>query len=301
VLVSEALDRTLSEWLYPAGVDRPAFDILASTMTASTPAAAGTFTVEGKLNMIPPDSILEIGSELVATKDVTTTTVTVAERGWMDSVAAAHAIGDQVRVDPKYPRKTLLSHLASIIGMLKPWGLYVRATDATQTFSTRGVITLPAGGKRILSILVRASGSEETYARLKMEGRDWVMYPEFDPPKYQIRRGIGGEGAAMTVIYTSDFTPPTTEADNLDTLGVPTTLQPYLPLGVAGFALQSREIPRVQVEEIRRMLAATGVQVGQALNVGQTMLNAFRYDYVFAERRRQSETDPVAFAWARNE
>lgn len=300
MLVSEVLDRAYSEWLWPAGVDRPAFDILASAMTASSPGAGQAFTVEGRLNRIPPDTVLEIGTELVLTKTVSDTQITVAERGWLNSSAAAHSIGDQVRVDVKYPRITLLNHLASVIGMLMPWGLYQRKVDSTQTFSTRAVKTLPAGGKRILSVLVRSTGSNEVYRTLRMEGRDWILHREFNPPKYHLRRG-GGEGAEMHVVYTSDFGRPTAESDDLDTLGVPDTLQPYLPLAVAGMALQGREIPRVQVEEIRRMLVTEGIQVGTALNVGQAMLNAFRLNYVLGERRRQVEADPPVLVWGRTE
>lgn len=300
MLVSEILDRTYSEFLWPAGVDRPATDFLASTMTPSTPAAGSTFTLDGVVQNVPPSSVLEIGSELILSRDATPTTVTVAERGWLDTVAADHAIQDQVRVDPKYPRLTLLHHLASVIGMLQPWGLYVSATDSTQTFTSRQVLALPAGGQRILAVLVRSLGSLELYKTLRMPSRDWILYREFTPPKYQLRRG-GAEGATMHVVYSKDFTRPTVETDDLDALGVPVTLQSYLPMAVAGYALQSREIPRVQVEEIRRMLATNGIQVGTALNVGQAMLRAFRMDYVFAERRRQNEETPPMFAWSRTE
>jgi len=300
VLVSEVLDRTYSEWLWPAGVDRGTFDLLATDMTAGSPAPGGTFELEGRIPNVPPDSILEIGSELILTKTTAVTTITVASRGWLDTAAASHAIGDQVWLNPKYPRKTLLNHLTSIIGMLKPWGLYVRDVDTTQTYSTRAVKELPAGGERILSILVRSTGTNEVYRTLRMEGRDWIMHREFDPPKYHVRRG-GAEGASMRVVYVKDFTAPTSEGDDLTTLGVPVTLQPYLPLGVAGYALQSKEIPRVQIEEIRRMLATQGIQVGAALNVGQAMLRAFRGEYVMAERRRQTEEDPPTLVWARTE
>lgn len=300
MLVSDVLDRTYLEWLYPAGVDRPAYDFLSGAITAASPAAGGTFTVQGRLSSVPPDSLLEIDDELILTSSVSGTQVTVGERGYLSTDPAAHADGAQVRVNPLYPRRVLFNHLRSLIGLLYTWGLYVRGTDTSQTFSVREVKQLPAGAKRILSVLVRSTGSQETYRRLQMEGRDWVLYREFDPPKYHLRRG-GGEGAQMTVVYQKDFTLPTSTSDDLDTLGVPTTLQPYLPLGVAGLALQSKEIPRVQVEEIRRMLAAQGIQVGQALNVGQAMLRAFRFEYVAAERRRLVEQDPPVFAWARTE
>ena len=301
MLVSEILDRTYSEWLWPAGVDRPAVDYLAvAGMTPSAPADGGTFEVDGVQTAIPPSSILEIDSELIQTREVSGTTITVATRGYLDTVPANHDIGAQVRIDTKYPRKTLFDHLLSVIGKLKPWGLYVKATDATQDFTMRNVLTLPAGAERVMAILVRDSGSLERYTRLRFEGRDWTLYTEFDPPKIQLHRG-GGEGNDMTIVYAKDFTRPTAEADDLNASGVPLGVQEYLPMAVAGTALQSREIPRVQIEEIRRMLATNGIQVGTALNVGQAMIRAFRLDYVMAERRRQSEEDPMTFSWVRTE
>jgi len=300
MLASDVIDRTYLEWLYPAGVDRPAYDFLAQAITAAAPGQGGTFSLEGRLTSVPPDSVLEIDDELILTSSVSGTQVTVGERGYLSTDPAAHAQGAQVRLNPLYPRRTLFNHLRSLIGLLYAWGLYVRAVDSSQTFSTRAVKQLPAGGRRILSILVRSSSGEEVYQRLAMEGRDWVLYPEFEPPKFHLRRG-GGEGRAMTIVYAKDFGLPASASDDLDTLGIPPTLQPYLPLGVAGLALQSKEIPRVQVEEIRRMLAAEGIQVGQALNVGQAMLRAFRFEYVAAERRRLVEQDPPVFAWVRTE
>lgn len=299
MLVSEAIDRTYLEWLGPAGIDRPAVDRLASTMTNTTPAAGASFTTAGLLERIPPHSVVEIGTEIISLEGATPTTCIVHERGYYNTIAAAHAIGDEIRVDPKYPRLTLFNHLKSVIGMLVPWGIYRRQSQSTFYDSTE-VMTLPTGADRILSILIRQSGSDEVYTRLTRPGFDWILYREFEPPKYHMRRG-GPQGADMVVNYTQDFTLPTAETDDLDTLGIPTRLQPYLPLGVAGFALQGREIPRVQIEEIRRALAVQGVQVGTALNVGQAMLRAFRYEYVMAERRRQVEEDPPQLVWARSE
>jgi hypothetical protein len=297
VLVSEVIDRTYLEWLNPSGIDRPAFDFLATNLTATGPAS---FNVTGRVTHIPPDSVIEIGSELILLADADVTNLTPAERGYYNTIAAVHAIGDMVRIDPKYPRATLFNFLVSLIGMLRPWGLYWRDVDTTKTFTSRSVLALPAGGERILSVLVRDSGSLETYTKLTREGRDWILYREFDPSKYQMRRG-GPEDAQMRVVYTKDFTEPASEATDLDDCGVPSSIQPYLPLGVAGMALQGRELPRVQIEEIRRQLASAGVQVGTALNIGQAILRTFRLDYVFAERRRQSEDDPLTYTWARTE
>ena len=242
MLVSEIIDRCYSEWLYPAGVDRPALDFLASIMTGASPTQDGTFTTEGNVNAVPPDSVVEIDSELILLKGFTIPTAVVAERGYYNTVAANHAIKAQVRIDPKYPRATLFNHLKSVIGMLKPWGLYAKGTDDTQLYTERAVLQLPTGGEKILSVLVRSLGADEQYVTLRREGYDWVLYREFFPSKYWMRRG-GASGNEMVVSFTKDFTMPTTEADDLDDSGVPTGLQPYIPMGVAGMALQEQGDP----------------------------------------------------------
>ncbi len=92
-----------------------------------------------------------------------------------------------------------------------------------------------------------------------------------------------------------DFTVPATVGVELDDCGIPATLQPFLPLAVAGYILQSREVPRVQIDDVRRLLAAQGVQIGASMNVGQAMLNQFFTVHVAGEVNRLKELDPVNF------
>lgn len=292
MLVSELIDRTYNEWLWPAGVDRPAFDTLSGNIDATTT----SITLGGRLNKVPNDSVIEIGSELVLLSSTAGSVLTAAQRGYLNTTGAPHYSGDLVFVDPKFPRLTMLNALIAVVGMLGPWGLYWRKTT-TSTIDRSAVVALPTGGKKILSILERSLGTDETYRRLK-PGQDWMVFEEFTPAKYQLLNGA--EGASITIVYTTDFTAPTAESEDITTYsGVPATLAPFLPLAVAGYALQGREIPRVAVEEIRRNLATQGIQVGTALNIGQQLLGFFKNIYVAAERRRQSELDPLGFEWAR--
>jgi hypothetical protein len=301
LLVSEVIDRTYSTWLNPAGINRPAFDVVktAGVLSGST---EGTFEVEGRVANIPDDSIVEIGSELIRTKVVTgaapTVTVTTIGRGYLETVAATHVVGDVVTIDPKFPRINILNALKDIVGELLPNGLYVRATTSSLNWDYRAVVALPTGALDVLSLIVRRLGTYETYTDPLMEGLDYVVLKEFTPPKLRMLKG-GFQGSAMTIVYTKDFTLPTAETDDLDTLGVPATLQPNLPMALAGYLLQGREIPRVQVEEVKRQLASQGIQVGAALNIGQSILNQFWARYAAGEKRRLAITDPPRMSWAR--
>lgn len=291
MLVSEVIDRTYSEWLNPAGINRPAWDTVATAgVLAGT--TEGTFTVGGRIVNIPNDSLIEIDDELIRVSAVSTTTVTTNGRGYLETAAASHAVGSIVTVDPPFPRINVFNAIKTIISQLYPRGLYRRTTNATFNWQTAAVQALDSGALDVLSILVRAPGSNELYAGPLMEGRDYRIVYEFTPPKLLMIRG-GYNGQAVTCITKKDFTTPAATSDDLDTLGVPTSLQSSLPMAVAGWLLQGREVPRVQIEDVRRQLASTGVQVGSALNVGQALLQQFWNGPVANERRRQFEMDPT--------
>lgn len=298
MLVSELIDRTLSEWLYPAGSDQPQFDILETALTADT--ADVTIDLEGRAEFTPRDSIIEIGSELIRTKESSGSVVTAAERAINGSTLAAHSVGAIVWLDPLFTRVAILNALRAIVAKLYPWGLYRRVVDSTLDFTVKNVLTAPSGTKEIHSILVRRSTSDELYIPLGMKGVDWVEYKQFDPPKFQIRRSVAAEGQDIHLVCVKDFTLPDAEADDLTVdSGLSEQLQEDLPMAVAGQVLKGREIPRVTLERIREALTAAGLNPGVTLSIGDALVSAFRRDAVMAERQRQNQLDDPAFEWQR--
>jgi hypothetical protein len=299
MLVSEVIERTYNDWLYTGGVSRPSYDKL----TADINASATSFSVTGRNGLvIPPDTILEIGSEQILVDTVSGLNVTVRERGFLETTAAAHtAATENVYVDPVYKRKTLFDTLITIIGLLYPAQVYCRKIDATSlTFNwNQPVLDLPAGGKKLLSISVKSTGTQVLWNPLR-PGIDYEELMDFDPPKVALKRG-GAQGAVMNIVYQADFTEPTAESDELSGLTnpIPITLQRHLPLAIAGYALQGREPSRVQIEEIRRRLASEGITPGTTLNIGKAMLDIFMGRYVAAERDRLKEKDSVGLTFVR--
>jgi hypothetical protein len=289
------MDRTFSEWLAPSGINRPAWDTVATAGVLSG-TGEGTFAVSGRVTSIPNDSLLEIDDELIRTSSVSTVTVTTGGRGYLESVAATHSVGATVYIDPPFPRINILNALNNIISQLYPAGLYVRSTNTAFNWSTTAVQALDSGTLDVLSVIVRQPGVGENYTDPLMEGRDYRVAWEFSPPKLRMIRG-GYTGYAVTVITKKDFTQATVTSNDLLTIcGIPVSLQASLPMAVAGWLLQGREVPRVQIEEVRRQLASTGVNVGSALNVGQALLRQFWNGPVANERRRQFEADPTRFS-----
>lgn len=301
MLVSDVITRTYSEWLNPSGINRPSWDTV-KTLGVLFGTTEGTFETDGRVANIPSDSIIEIDSELILTSAVSgaapTVTVSTGERGHGGSTAVAHSGTPRVIVDPKFPRINLLNHLAATIGSLYPAGLYQRIIDSSLTWDTAAVASLPSGTLDVLSLIVRKPGSSEQYTDPLMEGRDYRVLWEFVPAKLRMIRG-GSAGGAITLVVKKDFVLPTAEDDDLTVNGIPTTLQSHLPLAVAGYSLQGREVPRVMIEDIRRQLASTGITIGSSLNVGQSLLRLFE-KFVGDERKRMFEKDPTRFSMRRS-
>lgn len=297
MLVSEVIDRAINEYLYPAGVDRPSYDTLAGGITD----VATSIPLTGRVDNIPEDTILQIGSELILVESVSGATVTAKARGYLETANVAHSSGDIVEVDPRFPRTQILNALKGVIGFLRPWGLPAIATDTTKTFTTSEVIDLPAGTRRVRQVIVADSGSYETYTVLTTQGTDWVNLPYLSPPKIHLRRRGPAEGQPMTIVYEKDFVLPTTEGDDVTTFClVPDTLAPHLSMAVAGAVLAGKEASRVHIEAIRRLLASQGVQVGASMNLSQTLTGLFRTNYLLAEMKRVDELEAPRVEWVRS-
>lgn len=299
MLVSEILDRTYSEWIYPGGTNLPPIDTV-KTQGVLSGTGEGTFDLDGLVANIPDNSIIEIDDELILTKTVTgtapTVTVTTLQRGYLETTPTSHTVGSKVYVDPKFSRVNLFNALKTVIGTLFPLGMYQRVSDSTTVdWNFNAVAALPTGTEDVLSVIVRQPGTNERYTEPLLEGRDYRVLYEFTPPKLEMKLG-GFQGNDVTVVVKKDFTLPTTTADDLTTLGVPLSIQPVLPMAIAGYILQGRELPRTMIEDIRRQLSSQGIQVGAAVNIGQLLIQTFERRYVANERMRLKEKDPLRFS-----
>jgi hypothetical protein len=291
--VSDIIDRTYSEWLYPAGVNRPSLDVLTEAIDDTTK----TLRLEGRVKELGKNSILEIGDELMPVKDRDGVQVTVFERGYRESAAAPHLADSQVRVDPEYTRVALFNALKTVIGMLYTWGVYRREVSTSYVGTTTGLLAMPADAKRILSVRPARSGGR--WGGPLQAGFDYDELKDVSgAPELQLHRA---SGQALRIVYAADFTRPASMATDLSTSEVPETIREGLPIAIAGHLLQGREVNRLDIETVRQLLAAQGAQipVGATFNVGQALLNAFKQMYVAAEASRLSELDPHSFEYVR--
>ena len=282
MLVSEAVDRTLNNWLYPAGVDRPEFDTLSGSLSDS----ATSFSVTNRLgnDAIPDSTILEIESELILVSSVSAATVTVNERGYLETAAAAHAAGTKVWVDPDFPRKSIFNAIVSVVEDLAGLGLYKISSD-TFTLSQLALVATDSGTKDVISPVVYTLGTE-TYEL--HEGRDYDLLRAYDPPRFRFTSGL--EGQTVTAMVKSEFTAPTAESDDLTTVcGVPSALSRHIPMAAAAHLLMGHEPSRLQIETIRRQLGAEQVPVGSNISVARELQRRWE-EQVVRERMKQLGT-----------
>lgn len=294
MLVSELIDLTLNQWLYPGGDEQPQFDTLLTSIDENDT----TIVLTGRAEFVPRDSLLEIGGEQILVSETSGATVTVAQRGFAGTTPAAHAAGDIAWIDPSFTRKELLNALRALIAKFITWGVYDRYVDTSNAYDNRSVLTAPAGTQRIHSITVRkATSTYELYNVWTTRGSDWIEYPAFDPLKFLIKRS-SSIGQSMSVVCVRDFTLPSAESDDLTTdIRIPAGLQEDLPMALAGQVLKGRQVPQALVDRIREVLAQNGQNPGIVGSIGDALLNSFKRDAIVAERRRLDSIDEPGFEW----
>lgn len=285
-------------WLYPADEGRPEYDTLASSLSSG----ATSLTASGLVTYVPK-TIIEIGYEAILTKEVeSSTTWDLNERGWRDTVAAAHSSGDKIWIDPDYYRLDLYNALNSLIQDLYSMGLYQRTLDATYTWTTSPT-DLPASCLRVIAIRAK---NGTVYSKPLRKGWDWEEMTEFSPHKLQLLTG-GTNAGELRMVYAKDFTALNADpthatageaADLTSYCGIPASLVTHLPMAVAAYAMRGRENVRLS-DEIRSKLAAEGIPVGAHLSLSEQLLNIFERKYASAEVEKLRMLDGVRTVFRR--
>lgn len=113
-----------------AGTAHDDINLLASSMSVSTPDAVDTLTLQFETSGAIPGVYLSIDDEamLVVNTVSVTRTVTVL-RGQKGSAAVTHSSNDVVVVDPPWPRWTVMNELRSVIRSMGPQVFSVQTLD----------------------------------------------------------------------------------------------------------------------------------------------------------------------------
>lgn len=288
MLVSELIERCKSEYLHAGNVQIPSWDVQEGALTIG----GVTLTLEGRADNVPDDGVLEFydsSMELALVKDAVGNVVTLQERGFLETTAAAHVDGTRVVLDPPYPRQVIFNALKSVLSSLYAYGVYDREFHES-TYNAITPITLPAVATEPLSVIWVSRGTGLGWNKL-IRGAHWEPIHLSDGIRVQFYHG-GSQGRTVQIPYKRAYQEPTALTDDLDNFGVSTTLQPHLPLGIAGQLLLGREVPKLHAEHIKRQLEGQNVPVGSLANIGRLLWQTFIQQHVQAERSRLSEITP---------
>lgn len=294
--VAQVIERSREEIFQAGGVARPGWDVQEGLLAID----GLVLTVEGRHPNIPPNSILEWeddSMEVAESKSVSGTAVTLQTRGYLGSSPAEHADGTKVLVNPPYHRYVLVNALKAVIGQLFGYGLYAVANSAgLLTYSSYEPVTLPTGAKDIVGSTIWVFDGRN-YHPLE-RGTDWRFIRALTPPKVQFLGGWAGR--AIYFDYKKDFDTSTFAlATDLDTAGIPATLQQHLATAVAGHVLMGRDVPSLEAEHIQPDPQAPQ-QPGIRANVGLRLWQTFLAGPVAAEHRRQLQENPTQIIFEGN-
>lgn len=286
--VANIVERSYEEILEAGGTSRPAFDVQEGTITDTDV----DLTVEGRQDFIPPDGLVEWWDDSMEVAEVKTaenTDITLQTRGYLGTTAAAHTDGTKVVLDNPYPRYILLNGLKAVIGQLYGFGIYVKTNSAGVLTISSTPTTLPTGSRGIVGNVIYEFDGIEYHPLVK--GKHWNLIHAFDPPKIQFNTWHAGR--TIYFDYKKDFDTSTFAlSTDLDDVGIPSTLQQHLALGLAGHILMGRDVPALENEHIRPDPQAPQ-QPGTKASIGELLWRRFIQGPVMAERTRVLEQHPT--------
>lgn len=268
------------------GVNLPAWTVLKEPVT----------TIDQKnivltdRNVPSNDSVLEFdddSAELATVQYRSGTTAVLQERGYLETEPATHNAGIRVIFDNPYPKHLLLQSLQALIAQLYGFGLYRRRFATGYTFNAHTPLVLPADAKDVQANIWWRSGTK--WLKLR-KGTEFEVIQEAVPIEIQFW-GYGATGSELRIPYKAEFGIPTALTDDLDTLGVPSSLQHDLATGLAARVLAGKDVPEATAEHIRRQLANQASPVGTRMSVSRALWQMFQ-NSIALERGRLLEAAP---------
>lgn len=265
---------------------------LGATLTTTTNPVTLSYDLA---NSIRAGAVLSVGRELMRVISINASSkeVTVI-RGWQDSDAEAHSIGDEVLINPRFTRADIYDAIIQEIDSWEPDIFKVTDEVYTIEIEAQGVEVSSANSNAIGVIEVRRNFTED----------DSVVWPEYP---FMLHRGRSAsltptEGSGMFIRFTHntgyakaagtvvarlaipfDSSDITSEATDLVTdVGCNGGLIELIELGVKSRLITDDETGRSARNAQDEPRRNQEVPVGAALQTGQTTLQRY-------ERRRNQE------------
>ena len=284
----QLIDRTVGELLAGTVEER---NKLASAVDASATTITFTYGVGG----LREQTVFEVGTEQMYIWTVNTSSKTAeVERGFNGTTAAAHAIGDVVTVNPRFPRYRVLNQLnAELADLSSPMnGLFqMKTLDVSYNGSDR-MVNLTGVTDMIDLYDARLRYLNDDYPVLRnvrlmrdLPTSDFASGNAlvFDAP---VRAG------SIRVLYKAAYDLFSTEADTLASVGGTDTLDDLLVLGAQIRMIAPRELKRNFTESQGDTRRAEEVPAGAVIN-SMGGLMRLRRDRIQAEAARLNRQYPI--------
>ena len=282
------IDRTYREYLRPVDEQEPLSQLASgidnSPSTTSLTYVANLWTPEEE-ELIGSGSILEIGQELMMVEDINTVSRTITvERARLNSTIDTHATGADIILKPRYPRMNVANAIGDQIIGLYP-ALYAVKTTTLTTTSTQ-YVEAPADCKRILKARLNSSTSSVTnYSDIALE-----LLTDFTPSStnaaVQFPTGPTS-GKSVYVVYAAQFTRPTAEANDLNTVsGLEEFHEQIVMVGAVAQMLSELDVDTTTQNFITESLEIRGVPLGSGERIRNALL---RYYGVLLDRARREQ------------
>ena len=264
-------------------------NVLGGSINATDTTLSLTYDIAASLRA---GAVLDMGGELMRVVSVSTSSneATVI-RGWQDSTAVAHSLGDEVQVNPRFSSMDIFDGIIQEIDSWEPDLFYIEDVTFETTDNTQGV-EVPTAQLDAIGV---------TYVRRNWDEDDSAVWPEYS---YVLHRGRPGsispvEASGLFIRFTDQLgyaydgdviaglaLPYSTTTLDMDTdladLEITRSMLELVELGVKARLMADDEIghtARNAQDEPRRN---QDVQPGEALSVAQSMLQRY-------ERRRAIE------------
>jgi hypothetical protein len=285
---AELINRTYREYLRPVEEQEPLSQLASgidnSASTTSITYVANLWTPEEE-ELIGSGSILEIGQELMMVEDINTVSRTITvERARLGSTIASHAADADILLKPRYPRLNVANAIGDQIVGLYP-ALYA-VKNTTLTTTSVNYVEGPADMKRILKAKINNSTSSVTnYADISLE-----LLTDFTPSSTNVAIQFPTgptSGKSVYVNYAAQFTRPTAETDNLNTVsGLEEFHEQIVMVGAVAQMLSELDVDTTTQNFITESLEIRGVPLGSGERVRNALL---RYYGVLLDRARREQ------------
>lgn len=254
-----------------------------------------TITLEFDLNEVTKGSLISIDDEIMYVFSATAASrQAVVTRGFLGTVAATHATAAFVEVNPRFPRQYIKEALQREIDS---WGsrLFKVTTNSIAFSNVSRIYDLGISNFiRVIDIRLSAYTGRTT----RSEAYRWSVNRDEDTSLFPSGTAIELLGTfptsgTMRVRVAQKFDVSTwTDATDVETLGLTTSMTDIPPMGAAWRLMSTKEIQRTNLTAQPEPRLASEVPAGHIASVG-AQLKKLRDDRIEEERWTLSERYPV--------